>query len=245
MSSTFRTEAAYAAPLGLEKPGESVRVLRTCTPNTVAYRGRIDRAARERQNGYPAKVFWFTGLSGSGKSTLAHRVEELLHERGIRTYVFDGDNVRQGLCGDLGFSQQDRTENLRRIAEMARLFLDAGTVCMAAFISPLAEDRERVRGIVGNADFHEIYVKCPVCVCEERDVKGLYKLARAGRIKNYTGVSAPYEEPENPALLVETDKGTVEGCARAVLDFIIGELWGELWGELGGELREAPAESAD
>lgn len=165
-------------------------------------------------------MFWFTELSGSGKSTLAHLVEEALHGQGIRTYVFDGDNVRHGLCGDLSFSPEARAENLRRIAEMVKLFLDAGILCLTAFISPLEEDREKVRRIVGEHDFFEIYVKCPIEICEERDVKGLYKLARAGKIQNYTGVSAPYDEPRDPALVLETDKSAIADCVQTVVDFV-------------------------
>lgn len=190
------------------------------SPNTVSYRGKIDRQAREKLNHHAAKVFWFTGLSGSGKSTLAHLVEEALHGQGIRTYVFDGDNVRHGLCGDLSFSPEARAENLRRIAEMVKLFLDAGILCLTAFISPLQRDREKVRRIVGEHDFFEIYVKCPIEVCEERDVKGFYKLARAGKIQNYTGVSAPYDEPLDPALVVETDKCAINDCVQAIVDFV-------------------------
>ena len=194
------------------------------SPNTVVYRGKIDRKAREGLNRHPSKVFWFTGLSGSGKSTLAHLVEEELHRQGIRTYVFDGDNVRHGLCGDLSFSPEGRAENLRRIAEMVKLFLDAGTLCLTAFISPLAADREKVRRIVGPDDFFEVYVKCPIEICEERDVKGLYKLARAGKIKNYTGVSAPYEEPVDAALVVETDKCEIGDCVAFIVDFVRSKL---------------------
>jgi len=190
------------------------------TPNTVFYRGKIDREARERLNRHGSKVFWLTGLSGSGKSTLAHQVEEVLHKQGVRTYVFDGDNVRHGLCGDLSFSPEGRAENLRRIAEMVKLFLDAGTLCLTAFISPLEADREKVRRIVGAEDFFEIFIKCPIQVCEDRDVKGLYKLARAGKIQNYTGVSAPYEEPQRPDLVVETDKCNVSDCVDVIVKFV-------------------------
>lgn len=190
------------------------------SPNVVAYRSLITRQRREQLNGHRARVFWFTGLSGSGKSTLAHLVEEELHRAGIRTYAFDGDNVRHGLCGDLSFSREGRTENLRRIGEMVKLFLDAGTVCLTAFISPLTEDRHKVRKIIGEGDFFEIFVKCPLAVCEERDVKGLYKLARAGKIKNYTGISAPYEEPQHPDLVVETHRKGVDVCVRTIVEFI-------------------------
>jgi adenylylsulfate kinase len=190
------------------------------SPNVVAYRGSVTRCKREVLNQHPSKAFWLTGLSGSGKSTLAHLVEEKLHDMQIRTYTFDGDNVRHGLCGDLSFSPEARAENLRRIGEMVKLFLDAGTVCMTAFISPLAEDREKARRIIGDQDFFEIYVKCPIEVCEERDVKGLYKMARQGKIKNYTGVSAPYDEPRNPDLVVETHRMSIDESVIAILDFI-------------------------
>lgn len=190
------------------------------SPNTVVYRGKITRQAREKLNRHPARAFWLTGLSGSGKSTLAHLVEEELHQQGVRTYVFDGDNVRHGLCGDLSFSPEARAENMRRVGEMVKLFLDAGIVCLTAFISPLAEDRAKVRHIIGEQDFFEIYVQCPLEVCETRDVKGLYKLARAGKIKNYTGVSAPYEAPKNPALTVATDKLSVADCVRTITTFV-------------------------
>lgn len=152
---------------------------------------------------------------------MAHLVEEELYQAGIRTYTFDGDNVRHGLCGDLSFSPEGRAENLRRIGEMVKLFLDAGTVCLTAFISPMTRDRQRVREIVGAPDFHEIFVKCPLEVCEQRDVKGLYKLAREGKIKNYTGISAPYEEPDQPDLVVETDAHAVDVCVQTVARFIL------------------------
>jgi adenylylsulfate kinase len=151
-------------------------------------------------------------------------VEERLHNLGMRTYVFDGDNVRHGLCGDLSFSPEGRAENLRRIGEMTRLFLDAGIVCLTAFISPLREDREKVRDIVGRDDFIEIYVKCPLEVCEQRDVKGLYKLARAGKIKNYTGISAPYEEPENADLVVESHQCAIDECVETIVEFVLSRL---------------------
>jgi len=189
------------------------------TPNTVPYRGKITRRSREQLNNHPSRVFWFTGLSGSGKSTLAHLVEERLHVAGIRTYVFDGDNVRHGLCGDLSFSPEARAENLRRIGEMTKLFLDAGIVSLTAFISPMQEDREKVRTIVGPKDFVEVYVKCPLEVCEARDVKGLYKMARQGKIKNYTGISAPYEEPVNPDLVVDTSRYTIDECVTKIMDY--------------------------
>lgn len=190
------------------------------SPNTVAYRGRIKREDRERLNGSRSAALWFTGLSGSGKSTIAHRVEEKLHQMGILTYVFDGDNVRHGLCADLSFAPEARHENVRRISEMVRLFLDAGVFCLTAFISPMISDRQRVRDRLGKGDFVEIFVDCPLAVCEARDVKGLYKLAREGKIKNYTGVSAPYEAPVNPEIVLKTDECSLEECVNQVISYI-------------------------
>lgn len=187
------------------------------SPNTICHKCLVTREDREKLNRHKSLVLWFTGLSGSGKSTIAHLVEKRLHDQGLRTYVFDGDNVRHGLCGDLSFSPEGRAENIRRIGEMTRLFLDAGILCLTAFISPMRADRERVRHIVGPECFVEIYVKCPLEVCEQRDVKGLYKLARQGKIKNYTGVSAPYEPPEQPDLVLKTDQCTIDECVNQVL----------------------------
>ncbi|NCC84655.1 MAG: adenylyl-sulfate kinase [Clostridia bacterium] len=190
------------------------------SPNTICHTCLVTRADREHLHGHKSLVLWFTGLSGSGKSTIAHQVEKRLHEQGLSTYVFDGDNVRQGLCGDLSFSPEARAENIRRIGEMVKLFLDAGILCLTAFISPMQADRERVRQIVGKEHFSEVYVRCPLEICEERDVKGLYKLARAGKIKNYTGVSAPYEAPNTPDLILETAKCSIEECVQQVLEYI-------------------------
>jgi len=172
--------------------------------NTVWHHAVIQREHRQKQNGHRSAVLWFTGLSGAGKSTLAHAVEERLHQLGCRTYVLDGDNVRHGLCGDLGFSAADRSENIRRIGEVAKLMVDAGTIVLTAFISPFQADRERVRGQMAHGDFLEIYCRCPLEVCETRDVKGLYKKARAGEVKEFTGISSPYEEPLKPELVVDT-----------------------------------------
>ncbi len=188
--------------------------------NVVWHKARVTRGDRERLNGHRSGVLWFTGLSGSGKSTIAHAVEECLHKQGVRTYVFDGDNVRHGLCKDLSFSPEGRAENLRRIGEMVKLFLDAGILCFAAFISPMRKDRQRVREIVGPEDFHEVYVDCPVEVCEARDVKGLYRLAREGKIENYTGISAPYEVPQAPDLVIKSHLSTIDECVHQVLEFI-------------------------
>jgi adenylylsulfate kinase len=185
--------------------------------NVVWHRAAIDRAMRERQNGHKSAILWFTGLSGSGKSTLAHAVEERLHAAGCRTYVLDGDNIRHGLCGDLGFSDADRVENIRRIGEVARLFTEAGVIALTAFISPFRSDRERVRSLVAPGDFIEIYCRASLEVCEERDVKGLYKKARAGEIKAFTGISSPYEEPLSPELVAQTDSTGLDECADQVI----------------------------
>ena len=187
------------------------------SPNTVKHRATVNRGRREHLNKHRSVIIWFTGLSGSGKSTVAHAVEEGLHQAGCRTFVFDGDNVRHGLCANLGFSEEDRHENIRRIGEMAKLFIEAGVIAMTAFISPFRADREGVRALVAEQDFIEIYCNSPLEVCEERDVKGLYKKARAGEIKNYTGISAPYEAPELPDLILDTAGDSVETNVEKVL----------------------------
>lgn len=189
----------------------------TKSPNVVFHKASVTRPRRETLNGHRSINLWFTGLSGSGKSTLAHAIEERLHLMGCRTYVFDGDNVRHGLCGDLGFSREDRAENLRRIAEMVNLFLDAGVISLTAFISPLKEDRLTAREIIGKENFAEVYCNCPLEICEQRDVKGMYKKAREGLIKNYTGISAPYEPPEHPEIEVLTGSQSLEKCVQIVI----------------------------
>lgn len=186
--------------------------------NVVWHHATVTRARREQQNGHRSFLFWFTGLSGAGKSTIAHAMEERLHRMGCRTFVFDGDNVRHGLCSNLGFAEEDRRENLRRIGEMGKLFLEAGVIALTAFISPLRADRARIRSMFRPGDFYEIFVDCPVSVCESRDIKGLYKRARAGEIKNFTGVSAPYEPPENPDLILRTEHCPLEECVEQVLE---------------------------
>ncbi|OIP92566.1 MAG: adenylyl-sulfate kinase [Syntrophaceae bacterium CG2_30_49_12] len=188
--------------------------------NVVWHNASVSRQDRESLNRHKSVIVWFTGLSNSGKSTVAHAVEEQLHAMGCRTYVFDGDNVRHGLCSDLGFSKEDRIENIRRIGEMAKLFVDAGVIALTAFISPFGADRQRVRTLVGEGDFIEIYCKCPLEVCEQRDVKGYYKRARAGAIKNFTGISSPYEEPENPELIIDTAVESVDQCVERVIGLL-------------------------
>ncbi len=188
--------------------------------NIVWHHATVTRARRELLNNHKSVNLWFTGLSGSGKSTLAHAVEERLHQMGCRTFVFDGDNVRHGLCSDLSFSVEDRSENIRRIGEMVNLFLQAGVIALTAFISPLKLDREKVRQIIGADNFLEIHCACSLEICEERDVKGLYKKARAGIIKNYTGISSPYEAPENPVLRLDSGATSLEECVEKILHLL-------------------------
>jgi len=193
---------------------------RNKSTNVVWQETIIDRSQRESQNGHKSTILWFTGLSGSGKSTLAHAVEDRLHKMNCRTTVLDGDNIRHGLCGDLGFSDEARVENIRRIGEVAKLFLDAGVIALTAFISPFIADRNRVRNLVEDGDFVEIFCRCSLDTCEQRDVKGLYKKARSGEIKEFTGISSPYEEPVNPEILVDTDKLALDECVDKVIQYL-------------------------
>lgn len=190
------------------------------TDNTVWHHATVTRDRRAVQNGHRSCVLWFTGLSGSGKSTLAHAVEEELHQAGCRTFVLDGDNVRHGLCGDLGFSVADRRENIRRIAEAAKLITEAGVIAMTAFISPFREDRARARSLFPHGDFIEIYCAAPLEICESRDVKGLYQRARTGEVKEFTGISSPYEPPERPELTVDTGKQSLDLCVSQVMELL-------------------------
>ncbi len=185
--------------------------------NIVPHQFSISKEDRMSLNGHNALLLWFTGLSGSGKSTIANAVEKALVEKMIHTYTLDGDNVRNGLNNNLGFSPEDRTENIRRIAEVANLMIDAGLVVLAAFVSPYQKDRERIRSIVGVKQYVEIFVNTPLEECERRDVKGLYAKARAGEIKNFTGINAPYELPENPDLEIDTTKMTVDEAVSVIL----------------------------
>ena len=188
--------------------------------NIVWHQGTVTRADREKINGHKAATVWLTGLSGSGKSTIAVDLEKRLWERGIRAYILDGDNIRHGLNKNLGFSPADRTENIRRIGEVAKLFTEAGVMALTAFISPYRADRDQVRAIMAAGDFVEVHVDCPVEVCEQRDVKGLYKKARAGEIKEFTGISAPYEAPEKPELTINTAGQSVEDSAKQILAYL-------------------------
>ena len=189
--------------------------------NTVWQPESISVGDREQMNGHRRLVVWFTGLSGSGKSTLMNAVAEDLHKRGLRTFALDGDNVRHGLCSDLGFSNEDREENIRRIGHLTKLFSDAGLITLAAFISPFRADRQRVRELVGDDRFAIAYCECGLDSCEQRDVKGLYKRARSGLIKDFTGISSPYEHPENPEVAVQTDQGSIEECRDKIVAMIL------------------------
>lgn len=177
----------------------------------------VSRTDRAVLNGHGSAILWFTGLSGAGKSTVAHAVEKRLYDMGCHSFVFDGDNVRHGLCADLGFSVEDRRENIRRIGEMAKLFIEAGVIALTAFISPARAERDKVRALAGPGNFIEIYCECPLQVCEQRDVKGLYAKARQGLIAEFTGISAPYEAPEAPELRLNTAKTSLDACVEQVI----------------------------
>ena len=189
--------------------------------NTVWQQSVIKRVDREKLHKHKSVVLWFTGLSGSGKSTLAHAIEERLYKNGISTYVLDGDNVRHGLCSDLSFTDSDRVENIRRISELAKLLTDAGIITLTAFISPFKVDRDEARKRMPHGDFLEIYCQCPIEICEQRDVKGLYKKARAGEIPFFTGIDSPYEAPVRPDLVINTCDLNLEDSVQEVLILLI------------------------
>ena len=189
--------------------------------NVVWHDTEITKADREKRNGHKGVVIWMTGLSACGKSTVATELQKQLFERGCNVYILDGDNVRHGLNGDLGFSPKDREENIRRIGQVAKLFAESGTIAITSFISPYRKDRDINRALMPDGEFIEIFVKASLAVCEERDPKGLYKKARAGLIPEFTGISAPYEEPLKPELVIETDKLSVEESAQKVIDYLL------------------------
>jgi len=190
------------------------------SPNTIWQKAAVTRESRQQKNGHQSVILWLTGLSGAGKSTIAHALENKLFQLGYQTIVLDGDNVRHGLCSDLGFNDADRKENIRRIGETVKLTLESGLISIAAFISPFREDRESVRNLMPHGDFIEIYCKASLEICEERDVKGLYKLARLGKIKNYTGISSSYEEPENSELTIDTENLSIEESVNQVMKLL-------------------------
>ncbi|MCS7279176.1 MAG: adenylyl-sulfate kinase [Thermodesulfobacteriaceae bacterium] len=208
-----------------ESKTPEINPLKLVPNNVIWHKPEVTRRHRERLNGHKSLAIWFTGLPSSGKSTIAHAVEKALYKLRVRTYTLEGDNVRHGLCADLGFSTQDRKENLRRIAEMVKLFIDAGIVTLCAFVSPYEEDRERIKKHLGEENFVLIYCRCPVEVCEARDPKGMYAKAKRGEIKEYTGVSAPYEEPLKPNLILDTNLLSVKECVEKVLTLVIPKLF--------------------
>ena len=188
--------------------------------NIIYHQASVTRPRRNKLNGHQSVVLWFTGLSGSGKSTLAHALEEKLFQKDFRTFVLDGDNVRRGLNSNLDFSESGRTENIRRISEVSKLMLESGLIVMTAFISPFSKDRNEARKLISNDDFIEIYCKASLETCEARDVKGLYKRARAGEIKNYTGIDSPYEVPEGSELIIDTGKETLDDSVSKIIKFL-------------------------
>jgi adenylylsulfate kinase len=188
--------------------------------NVTWHDHKVSKAERAKLNGHKGAVVWFTGLSACGKSTVANTVDHILHSRGQRTFVLDGDNIRMGLNKNLGFSAEDRAENIRRIGEVAKLFCEAGTIALTAFISPYRADRDAVRALLGPEEFVEIFVNASVETCEKRDPKGLYKKARAGEIKNFTGISDPYEAPEKPEMILDADKKGIDDLANEVVAYL-------------------------
>ena len=189
--------------------------------NIVWHQSSVDRNSYEEQRGHKSAILWFTGLSGSGKSTLANAVNAVLHERGLATYILDGDNIRHGLCKDLTFSDADREENIRRISEVSKLFLEAGVIVLTAFVSPFRVDREKAKKLVRENDFVEIYCSADLQICEKRDTKGLYAKARLGKINDFTGISSPYEAPENPDLNIDTGAKALDECVQDVVQKLI------------------------
>ncbi|NQZ11330.1 MAG: adenylyl-sulfate kinase [Algicola sp.] len=190
------------------------------TENVVWHQHKVDKTQRQQQNGHQSAILWFTGLSGSGKSTIADALEQSLHQRGIKTYLLDGDNVRHGLCGDLGFSDNDRQENIRRVGEVAKLMSDAGQITLSAFISPFRKERQDVRDLVADGEFIEVFVDTPFEVCAKRDPKGLYAKALRGEIKNFTGIDSDYEAPQNPQIHLHTDQQSVEQSVEKITTYL-------------------------
>lgn len=193
----------------------------TKSTNIVWHQQAISKKERSIKNGHKSCVLWFTGLSGAGKSTIANSIDIALFERGIKSYVLDGDNIRHGLNKDLGFNETDRKENIRRIGEVAKLFVDSGTIVSTAFISPFRGDRSQVRNLFNKDEFIEIYVHCPLSICEERDPKGLYRKARNGEISDFTGITSPFEAPRHPEIMIDTSELTIEESVQLILDYLI------------------------
>lgn len=204
----------------MEGPHEEGDYQMSKSTNVTWHETSLTKEHRRKQNGHESTVLWFTGLSGSGKSTIANAVAKELYNRNIRSYVLDGDNIRHGLNKDLGFSEEDRTENIRRIGEVSKLFVDSGQFVLTAFISPFRADRQIVRDLLEEGEFIEVYIKCPIEECEVRDPKGLYDKARKGIIKDFTGIDSPYEEPQQPEIILESDQYSIEECVEQVIGYL-------------------------
>lgn len=202
-------------------PYKEIETDKEKSSDVVWHQASVSHDERVALNGHKPAVLWFTGLSGSGKSTVANAVDKMLHDLNCKTYVLDGDNVRHGLNGDLGFSDNDRVENIRRIGEVSKLFVDAGLLVSTAFISPFVADRKMVRSTLSEGEFIEVFIDTPLEVCEQRDPKGLYKKARAGEIKNFTGIDSAYELPESPEIHIRTAEKSIEACAQEVIEYLI------------------------
>lgn len=219
----FHERVWYRINFGLDRRVERKKRLKraeSVSKNIVKQDFKIDSIKRQKLLNQKPVLIWFTGLSGSGKSTLSNLLENELHESGFKTYALDGDNIRQGLCNDLAFTEEDRIENIRRIGEVSKLFLDSGIVVLSSFVSPFRADRDSVRELIGKDRFIEVFVDCPLEVCEKRDVKGLYKKAREGKIKNFTGIDSPFEIPENPDLIVKTAEEDSKESLRRLLEIV-------------------------
>ena len=219
----FHERTWYRINFGLDRKQERKRRMKrseSISENIIHQSYRIDQKKRLSLLNQRPLLIWFTGLSGSGKSTMANLLENELHESGFKTYTLDGDNVRHGLCKDLAFTEQDRVENIRRIGEVSKLFLDAGIIVLCSFVSPFNEDREAVKALIGEDKFVEVFVDCPLEVCEQRDVKGLYKKAREGKIKNFTGIDSPFEKPINPAIHLKTNEEETSESLKKLLNFV-------------------------
>ena len=219
----FHERTWYRINFGLDRKQERKRRMKrseSISENIIHQSYKIDQKKRLSLLNQRPLLIWFTGLSGSGKSTMANLLENELHESGFKTYTLDGDNVRHGLCKDLAFTEQDRVENIRRIGEVSKLFLDAGIIVLSSFVSPFNEDREAVKALIGEDKFVEVFVDCPLEVCEQRDVKGLYKKAREGKIKNFTGIDSPFEKPLNPAIHLKTNEEETSESLKKLLNFV-------------------------
>lgn len=219
----FHERTWYRINFGLDRKQERKRRMKrseSISENIIHQSYKIDQKKRLSLLNQRPLLIWFTGLSGSGKSTMANLLENELHESGFKTYTLDGDNVRHGLCKDLAFTEQDRVENIRRIGEVSKLFLDAGIIVLSSFVSPFNEDREAVKALIGEDKFVEVFVDCPLEVCEQRDIKGLYKKAREGKIKNFTGIDSPFEKPINPDIHLKTNEEETSESLKKLLNFV-------------------------